>query len=699
VNRSPLLLRLLVAAALFLTLSALCLRNYYPPLAYPLTVDLVLDRGTVGQSEPLVVSGRELSGDFLVVQYLDPTHVIFAYDSWGHPGRFSPKPITITPGTPLRLRIEMPALNQLRGHFSDPPGPIRVTCDGVTVLDITDHYFIREPTEIWLARNPLGGSACGPHLRGRLLALDGRELRGDPTQFFTYRERLAGWLTHSRHVFAVFLLCSAVAFGWLPLAWFHPNSLRARAQAARHALGHHRWFVGVTALSTVLFAGMITNSTFRFLQTEELATFYDYQMASLLDGHLDVPDDAIGGEAFVFAGKIYGYFGPTPALLRLPFALFGFAFGELSRSYMVAYFVAALVATYLIFLHARQRIGGSGNPSPIAVILLVGHVALGSTLFFFASRAYVFHEAILCGATFALFSCYFSLLHLAAGSAGAWRWALLCGVLSLHARPPTGLFALTFLGCVSVAHLIYHLRSRAVAALPRHLGIGALCILGVLTFNGLSYLKFKTFDGAPLRYSRPYGPERLAHIEGKSFHFANLPYGFYSYFIRPHFRVEPKFPWLYLGSTHPAPEFPDAKLDLPDHTLAIPWSMPGLFFLSTLGCAAAFFTHPAARGAIVVTWAAVLPMSVALCAAIATAQRYTGDWIPFLVGAAALGLAALETASPRLRLVLRALLFGCTLAAILLTFALTLHYQRETVWGVPEEFRQSYQNLRTRLTP
>jgi len=127
--------------------------------------------------------------------------------------------------------------------------------------------------------------------------------------------------------------------------------------------------------------------------------------------------------------------------------------------------------------------------------------------------------------------------------------------------------------------------------------------------------------------------------------------------------------------------------------------MPGLFLLSTLGCAAAFFAHPAARGAIVVTWAAVLPMSVALCAAIATAQRYTGDWIPFLVGAAALGLAALETASLRLRLALRALLFGCTLAALLLTFALTLHYQRETVWGVPEEFRQSYQNLRTRLTP
>ena len=60
-----------------------------------------------------------------------------------------------------------------------------------------------------------------------------------------------------------------------------------------------------------------------------------------------------------------------------------------------------------------------------------------------------------------------------------------------------------------------------------------------------------TFDGAPLRYSRPYGPERLAPIEGKSFHAANVTYGFYTYFIRPNFRLESTFPWIYLGSPEP----------------------------------------------------------------------------------------------------------------------------------------------------
>ena len=695
-NRSPLLLRLLVAAALFLTLSALCLRNYYPPLAYPLTVDLVLARGTVGQSEPLVVSGREFFGDFLVVQYLDPTHVIFAYDSWGRPGRFSPTAITITPGTPLRLRIEMPALNQLRGHFSDPPGPIRVTCDGATVLDITDHYFIREPTEIWLARNPLGGAACGPDLRGRLLALDGRELRGDPSQFFTYRERLAGWLTHSRQKYAVLLVALAVLAGWIPLRGFRPAALRGAFAALRGALAPHRWFAGTAALSTLGFTWMVTQGTLHFNVTEPLGSFYDYQADSLLHGRLDVTEEAIGGEAFVFAGKLYGYFGPTPALLRLPFVLFDFAFGNLTRAFFVGYFLAALIATYALLRHACRLVAPAAVPSPAAVVLLTANLGLGSTLFFLGSRAYVYHEAIFCGVTFALLACLFALRHLATPTARWWLASLLCGLLSLHARPPTGLFALTFLGCVAATLLGSGLRSQSSVFRP--LALGLACVLAVFTFNGLGYLKFKTFEGAPLRYSRPYGAERLAKIDGQSFHAANVPYGAYTYFVRPNLRCENQFPFVYLGSPTPGREFPAAKLDLPDHTLAIPFAMPGLFFLTALAGAAAF-ARPSLRAPLLLTCAAVLPMSLALFAAVATAQRYTADWLPFLTCAAVCALAFIDRFASPLRLSLYALLSVFTTVAVLLSFALTLHYQRETVWGVPEEIRQSYQQLRPRLTP
>jgi hypothetical protein len=473
----------------------------------------------------------------------------------------------------------------------------------------------------------------------------------------------------------------------------------------RGALAPHRWFVGTSTVCTLVFTWMVTQGTLDLDVTEQLGSFYDYQADSLLHGRLDVTEEAIGGEAFVFAGKLYGYFGPTPALLRLPFVVFDFAFGNLSRAFFVGYFIAALLAAYALFRHAYRVVAPAAAPSPAAVVFLTANLGLGSTLFFLGSRAYIYHEAIFCGVTFALFSCLFALRHLAAPSGRAWLPALLCALLSLHARPPTGLFALTFLGCIAATQLlrawfapqIENQNSKIKNSL-RPLALGLPCVLAVFTFNGLSYLKFKTFDGAPLRYSRPYDDARLAKIDGKSFHAANVPYGAYTYFVRPNLRFENKFPFVYLGSPEPGREFPAAKLDLPDHTLAIPFAMPGLFSLTLLAILGAF-ARPFTRPPFLITCAAVVPMSLALFAAIATAQRYTADWLPFLTCAAVFGLASVDTLTSPLRLFFRIILASITAAAVLLTFALTLHYQRETVWGVPEEIRQSYQTLRPRLTP
>jgi hypothetical protein len=120
--------------------------------------------------------------------------------------------------------------------------------------------------------------------------------------------------------------------------------------------------------------------------------------------------------------------------------------------------------------------------------------------------------------------------------------------------------------------------------------------------------------------------------------------------------------------------------------------MTGLFVLATVACAWVCKKNPAARAPVVTLWVAVVPLSVAMFAAIATAERYTGDWIPFLVCAGAFGLAA--PAWPRLA---TALLFAATLWACLLTFAMTLHYQGAIVWGVPPEVKPNYEHLRARI--
>ncbi len=693
--------RLLVAVGLFVLLSAWRVSHYLPPLANPLTVDLVVKKGDLSESGPLVVTGRWAYGDFLYVKKLDDTHLQFGYDSWAKPG-VSSGPVAFTPGVPLRLTIALPTLDQWHQSFAEPPGHLRVTANGTTVFDAPEiHYYKRDPHELWLAENPLGGTACGGRLRAQLLHPDGRELRGSLDEFISFRERLSGWLHHSRQVFGFALLGFIIAVGWLPLAWLRPSTVRAAWSRLAATVHTHRWFVWPTLVAAFVFSWMITRGTFDFIQSEELGAFYDFQMSSFLQGRLDVTEDAIGGEAFVFQGKLYGYFGPTPALMRLPFTLFDFAFGALSRTMMLVDFVGALIASYLLLRHALRLLGRDDLPSPFASFMLVANVGLGSTLFFLASRAYVYHEAILCGVAFALFSALFSLRYLGApGVRREWLLALLFGLLSLHARPPTGLFALTLLGCVCVAHLITAFRARQFGHFVQPVIVGLLCVFGVLTFNGLSYLKFETFEGAPLRLSRPYTnyPDRLVKIEGKSFHAANLPYGAYTYFWRANIRTEPLFPWLYLGSNTPPHYFEKAKIDLPDHTNAVPWTMPGLFWVAVLGSLAALVSAPVFHRSLAVTWLAALPMTIALCAAIAAAQRYTGDFVPVIICAFVFGLALLDQLEAGWRRwTFRSVLAAATLFAVGFNFAMTLHYQRQLVWGVPENFRQDYMDFRSRL--
>ena len=687
----------LLAVVIFAGLTSARIVDYFPRLPSPLKLKLELDAGATGGSDPLIVSGRKDAGDFLSIHYLDAHTVRLAYDSWGVPAVFS-SPITLPPGRRLQLDVELPALRQVQGAEPTwtPRDRVRLICEGQTVLETPVHFFVRETGHIWFGENPLGGTACGPAFRGTIRHASGQLLRGSAAEIFTLRERWHGWLRqHPGNVLMLVVLSGALGYGLQQLAGF-AGSGRFRRLASRH-----RWFLGTTAACSLIFTWMVTYGSFQLRYPEVFGNFYDYQAASLLEGRLDVPEVAVGGEAFEAKGKFYGYFGPTPALLRLPFNVAGIGFGQLSRLFMLLYFVASLTAAYLIFCDAVRRTRPPGAPdfaappSPFATFILLASTGLGSTVFYLGSRGVIFHEAILAGIAFALWSTWCSLRHLYEPERRWWIGALVCGLLSLHSRPPTGLFALTLLGGI----VLFHLLGQRRRGLYRNLAIIAGCAVGVLSLNGLGYLKFGVFEAAPLRLSRPYAnPDRLAHIDGKSFHLVNLPYNFDNYVLRPNYRIDPGFPWFYIESRTPGRHFPKAKIDLPDRTLALPYAMPSLFGLATLGCLAALLRAPRLRWPIVALWAAVLPMTLALFAAVATAQRYTGDFCPFLIAAGAFGLAALEgNRRGRVNSAARNGLALATLTAIGVTFALTLHYQREIVWGVPEPSRQAYQEFRHRV--
>lgn len=448
----------------------------------------------------------------------------------------------------------------------------------------------------------------------------------------------------------------------------------------------HVPFLVVLALCTTIFAWMISYGTFRLVAEDEFGTFYDYQAASLLRLRWDVPEPSLSGEAFVVAGKVYGYFGPTPALMRLPFALFGAGIGKLTRLYMVIDYVAALAAVYVLLVWAvRRRESSKAQPRKWQTLLALLPVGLGSTLFFLGSRAYVYHEAILCGLAFALWSMVCALRALDAPASRWWIGSLACGVLSVHARAPVGLFALCFLGSVSLFFVV----RREPPHFLRYLKIGIGCVLGILSFNAVSYLKFGTWEGCPLRLNVQYTPEKLAAIDDKQFHLSNLRFNSAAYLFQPSFALRPSFPYFYLEFIN-RKLYPESKIIYRDATLAIPWSMPALCFLAIVGGIAAAHYRLSLRLPLALVGLAAIPAAVAMLAAVAVTQRYTADFLPALIGLATLGVAGLPHLTTNLRRVTLSVAALFTLLSLAITGAITLHHQRSIVWGVPEAARTEY---------
>ena len=712
--------RWILAAAILLSLGGWGAARSFPLLRDPCVLSLTLPAGTAGDCCPLVATGQSGAGDLLYLRYLDATTLVIGYDSWAVGGPVSAS-IRITPGAARPLVVQMPSLAAPSRVDRRALGLLRVVYDGREVLRDDVHYYGRARAEIHFATDSIGGTIVNQPFAGTLATSDGRRLQGLPFALFPWRLRVWHWLTTEPwSVLGAFVAAIAGAF-WLPPAlrrgFDHLTRRRPEPAFAGHSQPPHLAFAVTTALCTGVFISVITGFTFRLYQAEAFGQFYDHQAASLLAGRLDVPETALSSESFRFAGKYYGYFGPTPALLRLPFALTGVGFGQLSRSYMVAYYVACLAAVYALLVHAARLLSRRATwPARSEVALLVGSAGLGSTLFFVSSRAYIYHEAILCGAAFALWSAWSVLRWLAAPAEHRW-WilALAGGILAVHARPPAGLFALTFLGCAAAALIVRRwlalprsgrrtaeagevdpggpVASSRLRALRTPFIVGLLAVLGVLSFNGLSYLKFKSFEGAPLRHHVQYHADRLANIGGSNFHLTNIPYGFASYCWRPNFVLRPTFPYFYIQGHDPG-EYPGSRIDLAENTLALPYAMPPLVFLASVAGWCAIGRWPASRLALGTLAAGTLPMAAALCSAIAISQRYTADFVPFLVTAAAFGLTGIAILPKTARRFLHATTAVLAVAAMLITLAITLHYQGEGVWGVPDETRGLYQSLR-----
>ncbi len=127
-----------------------------------------------GLREPLVVTGRTGAGELLALEHLEGGEVRFVLDSWGQPMRASPAR-RIDFAAVHTLEVTLAALatvddaTLVSGGLA---GPVRVRLDGEVVWEEHTDYHPAEHAEVYVGRNPIGGTSCGPRFAGEILAAE-----------------------------------------------------------------------------------------------------------------------------------------------------------------------------------------------------------------------------------------------------------------------------------------------------------------------------------------------------------------------------------------------------------------------------------------------------------------------------------------------------------------------------------------------
>jgi hypothetical protein len=201
------------------------------------------------------------------------------------------------------------------------------------------------------------------------------------------------------------------------------------------------WTAGAT-LPMAAFAWLLMVARWAPLQRQYYDNFFDLQARAFLDGRWDVPAGSVGFEGFLIDGRTYVYFGPWPALLRLPLLALTDRFdGRLTTLSMLLAMVVLAVATYRLSMTVRAFVRG-GEPVSRGEIVATAGLALavlaGPPLWL-GSLAVVHHEAIFWGLAFTV---------AAIDAAGRWllrptRWRLcavgVLGAAALSSRQSVGI--------------------------------------------------------------------------------------------------------------------------------------------------------------------------------------------------------------------------------------------------------------------
>jgi hypothetical protein len=150
-----------------------------PVPAYgPVRMEVVLPRGHLGRSEPLIVAGETGRGDLLSIQYVDDGHVCFGLDHWGRDFSRS-DPVAVDYALPQVLDIR---LGSLERNADGTPGAtmnstIEVALNGNVVWSRPLQLYASAIDSVTFGHNSIGGSTCDEYFSGDIVSIDRPEQR------------------------------------------------------------------------------------------------------------------------------------------------------------------------------------------------------------------------------------------------------------------------------------------------------------------------------------------------------------------------------------------------------------------------------------------------------------------------------------------------------------------------------------------
>jgi hypothetical protein len=431
-------------------------------------------------------------------------------------------------------------------------------------------------------------------------------------------------------------------------------------------------------LSVVLWLFTMTGGRDIFVK-EVLGGAYDSQAEHFLRGDVGVDSAASAHETMIVNGKVRMYFGPFPALLRIPLN-FIYPPGHEKWS-RISGFCAGVVALFafagLLQTALRSSPLSSRARNWIGNACVIGF-ALGSPLLLLLGNLSIYDEAIIWGLAWSLAALYFacrSRTTEGAALTGSLLAFSFCAGAALLSRATFG--APFVLIAPVLAIRLFHrqpVRNITVLFLP----LGAAFIFYLF----LSYARFGDFSGMNMRYNiNPV--QRDFAVKHGLFRLERVPYSFADYFVLRSPKLQREAPFLKANRTDYGRETLYV-MPFTETYSSLLWCSSWVLLGAVIGVAM-LLRLKGADGVDRAIAAILLFQVIVILSFMGLAQRYLAELLPFLIFAFLIFLR-----EGKIAFNLRYLLIGLVGVSVVINSLTTVSWLIEADMNVPAETRAKW---------